>query len=102
LAGSDRQSPHVRLLDNASVTDKFNRMTERFTEVADKALRLPQNEQLRLARTLLENTEATGDVGAEAAWEEEIERRIRNIDSGLAKGRPFGEVLRDIDRRLKK
>ena len=39
---------------------------------------------------------------AETAWEEEIERRIKLIDSGVAKGRPFSEVLRDIDDRFGK
>jgi hypothetical protein len=75
-------------------------MNRSFIEIAEEALTLPQREQLRLARTLLENAEAAGDVGAEAAWEEEIERRIHKIDAGLAKGRPFADVLRDIDRRL--
>jgi len=75
-------------------------MNRSFAEIAEEALSLPQNEQLRLARTLLEKAEASGDVGAEAAWEEEIERRIHTIDSGLAKGRPFADVLRDIDRQL--
>lgn len=63
---------------------------------------LPQSQQLRLARTLLEQAEASGDVGAQAAWEEEIERRIHKIDAGLAQGRPFADVLREIDRRLGK
>ena len=75
-------------------------MNRSFAEIAEEALTLPQGEQLRLARTLLEKAEAFGDVGAEAAWDEEIERRIRKIDSGLAKGRPFAEVLRDIDQQL--
>ena len=59
-------------------------------------------EQLRLARTLLEQSEAVGDVGVEAAWEEEIESRIKLVDAGMAKGRPFAEVVRDIDRQLGK
>ena len=71
-------------------------------EIAQEALKLPQDGQLRLARALLENSEATGDVGAEAAWEKEIERRIQLVDSGLATGRPFADVLRDIDRQLSK
>ena len=75
-------------------------MSKKFQEIADEALRLPQQEQLRLARALLESNEASGDLGAESAWEEEIERRIRVIDSGLAQGRPFAEVLEEIDRRL--
>jgi predicted GTPase len=77
-------------------------MSRKVAQLAEEALKLPQNEQLRLARTLLERSEASGDVGAAAAWEEEIERRIRAIDSGLATGRPFADVLRDIDRQLGK
>jgi hypothetical protein len=75
-------------------------MNRSFVEIAEEALTLSQGEQLRLARTLLEKAEAFGDVGAGAAWDEEIERRIRKLDSGLAEGRPFAEVLRDIDRQL--
>jgi len=77
-------------------------MSRSLADITEDALLLPQDQQLRLARTLLENTEATGDVGAESAWEEEIERRIRMVDSGLAKGRPLAEVLREIDRKLGK
>jgi hypothetical protein len=36
----------------------------------------------------------------DAAWEQEIERRIQLIDAGLANGRPFADVVRDIDRQL--
>jgi predicted GTPase len=75
-------------------------MSKNFAAVADEALQLPQGDQLRLARTLLEHTEATGDINAETAWEKEIERRIEMVDSGLAKGRSYVEVLRDIDARL--
>ncbi len=64
-------------------------MTPELSEITEKALRLPQGEQLRLARTLLESNEASGDSGVDAAWEQEIERRIQMIDAGLAKGRPF-------------
>jgi hypothetical protein len=48
-------------------------MSRTLAEITDEALRLSQDEQLRLARTLLEQSEAIGDVDAEAAWEEEIE-----------------------------
>jgi len=55
---------------------------------------------LRLARTLLERSEASGDSDADAAWEDEIERRIRSIDAGIAKSRPFAEVVAEVDRQL--
>jgi hypothetical protein len=75
-------------------------MNRDLATIAEEALKLPKNEQLKLARTLLEKNEATGDQGAQAAWEQEIERRIHLIDAGLAEGRPFADVLRDIDSRL--
>jgi len=77
-------------------------MNRGFAEIADEALTLPRGEQLKLVRTLLERVEAGGDLEAESAWEEEIERRIKLIDSGVAKGRPFSEVLRDMDDRFGK
>jgi hypothetical protein len=77
-------------------------MSLRYAEIVDEALRLPQSEQLQLARTLLEHGEAAGDLGAEAVWDEEIERRIHLVDSGLAQGRPLADVLADLDRRLGK
>lgn len=58
------------------------------------------NEQLRLACTRLKNSEANGRPDADGAWEEEIERRITNIDAGLAKSRPFAEIAAEIDRHL--
>lgn len=77
-------------------------MNRNLAEITDEALRLPQQDQLRLARTLLEQSEAVGDLGVEAAWEEEIESRIKLVDAGMAKGRPFADVVRDIDRQLGK
>jgi putative addiction module component (TIGR02574 family) len=77
-------------------------MSRDLATIAEEALKLPQNEQLKLVRTLLEKNEARGDQETDAAWEQEIERRIQLIDAGLAKGRPFSDVLRDIDRRLGK
>jgi putative addiction module component (TIGR02574 family) len=72
-------------------------VTSELSEITEKALKLPQGEQLRLVRTLLDRNEASGDSGVDAAWDQEIERRIQMIDDGLAKGRPFADVVRDTD-----
>ena len=77
-------------------------MSRNLASIAEEALKLPQHEQLKLARTLLEKSEAEGDPGVETVWDQEIERRIQLIDAGLAKGRPFADVLQDIDRQLGK
>ena len=75
-------------------------MSSKLAEITQDALRLPHDEQLRLSRTLLEKSEAIGDDDMEAAWEDEIERRIKSIDAGLAKSRPFAEVVAEVDRQL--
>jgi putative addiction module component (TIGR02574 family) len=77
-------------------------MGSTFAEVTEAALSLPADEQLKLARTLMDHAEAAGDPGAGDAWDREIERRIAVIDAGLAEGRPFAEVLQRIDARLKR
>src|SRR5207253_8338296 len=74
----------------------FRTVTPELSEITEKALRLSQGEQLTLARTLLESNEASGDSGVDAAWEQEIERRIQMVDAGLAKGRLFADGLRGV------
>lgn len=73
-------------LDNHAGTSRTQNTSCSFSEIAEEAMALPERDQLRLARTLLEKAEACGDVGAEAAWEDEIEWRISRIDAGLARG----------------
>ena len=77
-------------------------MSSKLAEITRDALRLPHDEQLRLARTLLESSEATGQPDVDGAWDEEIERRIKDIDAGLAKSRPFAEVVAEIDRQIRR
>ena len=74
-------------------------MIKPLSEVAKEAIELPQNERLRLARILLDLSDAPSDPAPEVeeAWEEEISRRIHSIDSGKAKGIPFEDVLHKID-----
>lgn len=75
-------------------------MSSKLPAFTQQALELPHDEQLRLARTLLERSEATGDSRVDAAWEDEIERRIRSIDAGIAQSRPFSQVVAEIDHQL--
>lgn len=53
-----------------------------------QALSLPERERLSLARRLLESVESE----VELAWEEEIVKRIAQIDAGAAVGRPWEEI----------
>ena len=56
-------------------------MASPFEQVAEQALSLTARERLRLATELLESVEPHGEGDIERAWEEEIERRIADIDS---------------------
>jgi hypothetical protein len=75
-------------------------MSRNVDQITEDALQLPQKDQYKLARTILENAEFRYEPGAAMAWDEEIERRIAAIDSGIATGQPFAQVLREVDDRL--
>jgi putative addiction module component (TIGR02574 family) len=51
-------------------------------ELSARAKTLPAEDRARLVEELLDSLEGEPDVGAEAAWEREIERRVAEIDSG--------------------
>ncbi len=70
----------------------------KLAEITQEASGLPHDEQLRLARTLLERSEASRDSEVDAAWENQIERRIQSIGAGIAKSRPFAEVMAEIEK----
>ena len=74
-------------------------MANTFENVAEQALSLSARERLRLATELLQSVEPRASEEVEHAWEEEIQRRIVEIDSGHAKGRPWQDIKRDFDSR---
>ena len=77
-------------------------MPKALSEIARDALDLPLAERRALARMLLDVSETDRDFSpeVEAAWEEEIVRRLRAVDAGIAKSRPATEVFADLDRRF--
>ena len=87
-------------LDRFALNRYNHTVSSKLPGIKQQALELPHEEQLRLARTLLERSEATGDFEVDAAWEDEIERRIRSIDAGIAQSRPFSEVVAEVDLQL--
>lgn len=70
--------------------------------MAKDALELPRSQRLTLARILLdlndEDTVLSPDV--EAAWDDEICRRMRAVQAGAASSRSFAEVFADLDQRF--
>ena len=68
-------------------------------EIAKDALELSPVQRLTLARILLDLSEDNHvSLDAEAAWEEEICRRIEAVKAGTASSRTFAEVFTDLDR----
>ncbi|MEW6087675.1 MAG: addiction module protein [bacterium] len=65
-------------------------------EVENKANNLSEKERAKLAHKLILSLNNETDKGFGEAWEAEIERRIKEIKSGKAKGRPAQEVLAEI------
>jgi len=61
-------------------------------ELLKKALRLPDRERAELAASLIDSLDATVDEGAEAAWQEEIARRLKDVETGKVKTIPWDEV----------
>src|SRR5271163_458710 len=73
----------LRLHDHIS---RYNqRMTQEAAELLKKALSLPVSERADLAGSLIESLDETHDPSVEAAWDEEVQRRMADIDSGKVK-----------------
>ncbi|MFO1078443.1 MAG: addiction module protein [Planctomycetota bacterium] len=69
------------------------------TDVKDllqRALELPPEARAALAGSLLESLDAATDADAEAAWSTEIDRRIRELESGGAKSVTWADARRRI------
>jgi len=61
-------------------------------EILKDALALPPEARAALADSLWESLEGQSDEGAEGAWRKEIERRVRDLDSGTVVTIPWTEV----------
>ena len=70
-------------------------------ELSRKARALPAEDRVRLAEEHLATVQEA-DTEIEAAWKEEIRRRIAEIDSGTAKLIPAEEVFAEVRRLLKR
>ena len=67
-------------------------MTRNVAALLEEAVQLSQNDRAELAGRLLETLEGEPEEGVEAAWAEEVERRIRQIDAGEVETIPWKEV----------
>ena len=74
-------------------------MPKTLTEVTRDAAELPASERLKLARILLDLSETSAEPADElqAAWDDEIARRLRELRAGVVKGVPLAAVKEKIE-----
>jgi putative addiction module component (TIGR02574 family) len=65
-------------------------------ELLKKALTLPVAERAELASSLIESLEEAEDESVKAAWDEEIYRRMEDLDSGKVKPVSLEEARRRL------
>ncbi len=74
-------------------------MTTFVEELSQRALELPPEERVRLAEKILATVHEVG-AEVEAAWTQEIQRRLAEIDNGTAKLIPAEDVFAEVRRIL--
>jgi putative addiction module component (TIGR02574 family) len=67
-------------------------MMQEAHELLKKALALPDKERAELAGSLIDSLDETVDENAEAAWQEEIVRRLDEVRSGKVKTVSWDDV----------
>ena len=72
-----------------------------FEEITKDAMDLLPREKITLAGLLLETASESMDPGADAAWESELDDRIRAIDEGRVTGVAYEEVMKEASSLLK-
>jgi putative addiction module component (TIGR02574 family) len=75
-------------------------MTEQASHLLQKALALSAKERADLASSLIDSLDPTVDEGVSNAWDQEIARRISDLDSGRAKTVPWEEVRGRLSSKL--
>ena len=65
-------------------------------DLLDKALGLPPEARAAIAGSLISSLDDSVDEEAEAAWEEEIRKRLVDLDSGIIETIPWSEARKRI------
>jgi putative addiction module component (TIGR02574 family) len=77
-------------------------MTTKARQVLREALSLPPKARADIAGTLLRSLDVEDDPDIEAAWAIEIERRLKDVESGKVKLVPWETVRRRLRATLKR
>ena len=75
-------------------------MSRNVEDLLREASELPETQRAELAGRLLESLDGQSEEGVEAAWAEEVERRVRQLENGEVKTIPWEEVRASLYARL--
>jgi putative addiction module component (TIGR02574 family) len=75
-------------------------MTEQASHLLQKALALSEEERADLACSLIDSLDPTLDEGVGSAWDQEIARRMSDLDSGRAKTVPWEDLRGQLSSKL--
>ncbi|GJL63257.1 MAG: hypothetical protein NPIRA04_19110 [Nitrospirales bacterium] len=64
--------------------------------ILDQALKLPIHERAEVAEQLIQSLEAIPDIDVESAWQQEIQRRLSELETGATKTISWEEVKRRL------
>jgi putative addiction module component (TIGR02574 family) len=67
-------------------------MTQEAHELLQKALALSENERAELAGNLISSLDETVDQDVDAAWQQEVVRRLQDVQSGKLETIPWEKV----------
>ena len=70
-------------------------MSPEVSDLPKRALALPLEERTALANTLLDSLEVA-DESVEAAWDEEVARRMRDLRAGKAVTVPWEQLHQEL------
>jgi putative addiction module component (TIGR02574 family) len=63
-----------------------------FESLIDQALKKPEKERALIAERLISSLDSTTDKDVELVWQKEIEKRLKEIDSGIVQCIPWEDV----------
>jgi len=71
-------------------------MSRNVVELFREAAQLPEGDRATLAGLLIESLEPAPEPDVEAAWSEEIARRVAEIEAGTVETIPWEEVRAEV------
>jgi putative addiction module component (TIGR02574 family) len=73
-------------------------MTRGVEDLFQEAIQLPERDRAVLADRLIQTLDRSVDPGVEAAWSEEIARRVAELDAGSVETISWEDVREDLNR----